>query len=65
MARLYTDSTRQLAAAGTGWAVPEEDRPIPAMPPGSAVAGPEDDADVAALPRYGVKPVVMPRRPLC
>jgi PPE-repeat protein len=57
-------TTAATVADGTGWAVPAEDGPTAAMPPGHGVAVPEDDAGVGAVPRYGVKPVVMPQRAL-
>jgi PPE-repeat protein len=52
-------TTAATAADGTGWAVPAEDGPTAAMPPGPGVAVSEGDAGVGAVPRYGVKPVVM------
>lgn len=49
------------AADGSGWAVPEEVAPIAGIPgaPGMALAG--KGAGAYAGPRYGFKPVVMPR----
>ncbi|KZS62234.1 PPE family protein [Mycobacterium ostraviense] len=51
--------TADIASAGTGWAVPEEDAAIAAAPPapGMVVAA----IGAGAGPRYGVKPTVMPR----
>ncbi|SON62398.1 PPE family protein PPE15 [Mycobacterium simulans] len=56
-------ATSGTALDGTGWAVPEDDGPMAAMPPapGAAVAA---DGRVGAGPRYGVKPTVMPKRGL-
>ncbi|CAM4269269.1 putative PPE family protein PPE29 [Mycobacterium basiliense] len=50
------------ALDGSGWAVPEEAGPIAAMPgaPGMAVAG--KGAGGFAGPRYGFKPIVMPKQ---
>ncbi|OBA82575.1 hypothetical protein A9W99_10635 [Mycobacterium sp. 1164966.3] len=58
-----TSSTTAGASAleGSGWAVPEEAEAIAGMPgaPGMAIAS--KGAGAYAGPRYGVKPVVMPK----
>jgi PPE-repeat protein len=53
-------TTAATALAGTGWAVPEEDGPIEAMPGAPAVVVPASGVGGGAGPRYGVKPVIMP-----
>ena len=49
------------ALEGSGWAVPEESAAIAGVPgaPGMAIAS--RGAGAYAGPRYGVKPVVMPK----
>jgi hypothetical protein len=56
--------TARTALDGTGWAVPEEDGPIAAMPPAPGMFVSASGAGVGAGPRYGVRPVVMPKQGL-
>jgi PPE-repeat protein len=56
--------TAGTASDGTGWVVPE-DEATAAMPPAPGMVGSAgDDAVVRAGPRYGVKPIVMPKQGL-
>lgn len=50
------------ALAGSGWAVPEEATPTAAMPGVSGMAAAERSAGAHAGPRYGFRPVVMPKQ---
>jgi PPE-repeat protein len=49
---------------GTGWAVPEEDGEVAAMPPAPGLVVAAGDAGAGAGPRYGVRPTVMPKQGL-
>lgn len=54
-------------AAGTdvhlaGWVAPEEDELVEGVALAPGTVADADDARVSALPRYGIKPVVMPKR---
>lgn len=53
--------TADIASAGTGWAVPEEDAAIAAVPPAPGMVVAANGAGAGAGLRYGVKPTVMPR----
>lgn len=50
------------ALDGTGWVVPEQDEPSAAMPPGPVMVLGANGASGGAGPRYGVKPIVMPKQ---
>lgn len=49
---------------GTGWAVPEEDGPIAVMPPAPGMVVAANSVGADSGPRYGVKPIVMPKHGL-
>ncbi|KZS59307.1 MAG: PPE family protein [Mycobacterium pseudokansasii] len=53
--------TADIASAGAGWAVPEEDAAIAVVPPAPGMVVADNGAGAGAGPRYGVKPTVMPR----
>ncbi|MGV7705081.1 PPE family protein [Mycobacterium persicum] len=53
--------TADISTAGTGWAVPQEDAAIAAVPPAPGMVVAANGAGAGAGPRYGVKPTVMPR----
>lgn len=57
--------TAGTASGGTGWTVPEEDRPIEATPLAPGMVADADGARFRAGPRYGVRPLVMPKQRLC
>lgn len=52
------------ALDGTGWAVPEEDGPIAVMPPAPGMVVAANSVGADSGPRYGVKPIVMPKHGL-
>ncbi|AGL28219.1 PPE family protein [Mycobacterium tuberculosis CAS/NITR204] len=63
--KLYTLATAAGAALdGTGWAVPEEDGPIAVMPPAPGMVVAANSVGADSGPRYGVKPIVMPKHGL-
>lgn len=49
------------ALEGSGWAVPEEAGPVAAMPGMAGISGAAKGAGAYAGPRYGFKPIVMPK----
>ncbi len=57
-------TTVRTAVDGTGWAVPDEDGPIAALPPAPGMVATARSAAVGAGPRYGVKPTVLPKQGL-
>lgn len=50
------------ALEGSGWAVPEEAGPVAAMPGMAGISGAAKGAGAYAGPRYGFKPIVMPKQ---
>lgn len=46
----------------SGWAVPEEDESIAAIPPAPGMAVADNGAGLGPGPRYGVRPTVMPSK---
>lgn len=50
------------ALEGSGWAVPEEAGPVAAMPGMVGISGAAKGAGAYAGPRYGFKPIVMPKQ---
>ncbi len=50
------------ALEGSVWAVPEEAGPVAAMPGMAGISGAAKGAGAYAGPRYGFKPIVMPKQ---